>query len=138
MTDETPVASGSVRILPAMDNFVALRQTGRDLVDSAYHDVPVSVFNSRGVATLASMSQSTDGVIVRDGSIVGLWAWDPRASECAVSMIPAAEVVEAACTAECARVAALIGEVGHARLHSLDTDVHIQARADRIRALTWP
>lgn len=129
-------ATGKVVWLPAMDNLYALRHEARPLVDPAYADVEVSNFGSGGRSTLAAMSQPIERTIVRDGEVVGMWAYDPANDEVVHTLAPIASGLDV--EAERARVQAIIARVGHGRVFSIDTDARLTARAERLRTLEWP
>lgn len=128
-------ATGHVAWLPAMDNLYALRAASRPLVDPAYADVEVSNFGSGGRSTLGKMSQPIERTIVRDGEVLGMWAWDPAADEVVLTLSPRGKDLDI--DAERARVEGVIQQVGHGKVFSLDTDARMTQRADRLRSLTW-
>lgn len=124
-------APGAERWLPGMDNLYGLHMSGAAMVDEADADVPVATFNSRGAGRLGEIAQPVDRTLVRDGRVVGLWAWSPDASEPVVYRFDGGSAEGA----EAVRVATLLRELGHGRVTVMDRDDKLQARADRISAL---
>ena len=134
----TPAATGTLRWLPAMDNLFALRANARHLVDPSLHDVPVTNFGSRRNGTLGAMSQPIERTIVRDGEVLGMWAWDPETEAIVHTLSPHAADDDDAHDAERDRIRAAFSTVGHGKVFSLDTDARMSARAQRLRELRWP
>ena len=67
-------------LLPAQDNMQSLRLKPGLLVDPRYHDVEVHTMGKR-TATVGASKWIFQRLVVRDGEIQGLWAWDAVAGE---------------------------------------------------------
>lgn len=69
-----PAVQGTF-LLPAQDNLQSLRLNPGLLVDPLYHQVEVHTMGKL-TATIGASKWIFQRLLVRDGEIVGLWAWD--------------------------------------------------------------
>jgi len=132
-----PEATGAVRWLPGMDNLYGLRADARHLVDPAHAEVEVTRFGSRPRGVLGRVSQPIERTIVRDGQVIGLWAYDPADDALVSSLAPDQPDDDDAHDAERERIRDTISALGHGKVFSLDKDAKLTARADRLRSLAW-
>lgn len=116
-------------LLPGLDAFYGLYSSPTG-VDADLADVEVSWFSSAGRGPLGGSNQPLERTVVRDGRVVGLWAWNPDIAEIEVAPLRSGVEVEAA---EVDRVVSVFRELGHARAFVLDTEESLRARLERVR-----
>lgn len=120
------------RLLGFEDNLYALHGGVGPFVDAEHRDVPVRGWGSgRALVTLGGAKHLESRVITTSGRIAGLWEWDAAKDEVMVQTL--GDVDRAAMDVERASLRTLIHQIGHARTFSLDTDAHVQGRAEALR-----
>lgn len=117
-------------LLPGLDAFYGsyAEPTG---VDDDLADVAVTWFSSAGQGPLGGSNQPLERTVVRDGSVVGLWGWDPDARR--VELAPLRGGVEVT-AGELERVTTVLEALGHGRSSVLDGDDDLRARLRLVRA----
>lgn len=116
-------------LLPGLDAFYGSYEAPTG-VDPDLADIEVTWFSSIGTGALGGSNQPLERTVVRDGSVVGLWGWDPDARR--VEVVPLRPDV-AVDDAERERVEALLRDLGHGRGSTLESDDDLRARLARMR-----
>lgn len=120
------------RLLSFEDNLYALHGGVGPFVDAEHRDVQVRGWgNGRALVALGGAKHVESRTITTSGRIAGLWEWDAARDEVVVHTL--GDVDRAMLDVERASLRRLIHEIGHARTFSLDTDAHVQGRAEALR-----
>lgn len=125
-----------VRLLPFEDNYVALRGGPAPLVDPEHHGLRVESWGNRKASTLGDAPHLWMRPITCGPKIVGFWEFDPDKSAVVTALF--AKVPRGTKTKlrrEAEALSALIGEVGHGRSVSLDSDDDLRRRVAALAKL---
>lgn len=131
--------SGPVAFLPFDDNLPGLHGGPALLVDAAYHQLEVPVWGSNENQRLGWARYMSYRGLVADGRVVGFWELDPEARVVVWATFATAERglaarIEAG-AADTARF--LLGELGHGRSFSIDSDADLVRRATALRGWAY-
>lgn len=118
--------------LGVLDNLLALPVTPRAFAKAEHHGIPMGIFSSKKVATIGDTKQPFERVVLRDGRLVGFFAYDPDGD--VVGRGFAGETVGD--DAERQRVQGIFEALGHGRTMILDKEAKLRERLERVRALS--
>ncbi len=126
-----------VALLAFEDNYLAAHGLGV-VSDPRHHELQVNLWGGGGKSdAIGEARHVLSRTIVVDGLVAGFWEVDPR-TEGAVWMTfdPAPRALASRLDEEAGEAARfLLGELGHARVFTLDSMELVQQRADRIAKL---
>jgi hypothetical protein len=129
---------GTVHLLPAQDNLMALRTKPSLLADTAHHAIELPSMGSvTRTTTVAESRWWNMHPLVVDGRFAGVWEWDMDAEEVVYAAFsPLSEAAHAAAAARAASLAVFIRDSlgGVVRSNALDSDARQRARLAWVRA----
>jgi hypothetical protein len=121
--------------IPFEDNLIALHGGPRLLVPPEYHHMAVPVWGSSKMSTLGEARHMSFRSIVGENGIVGFWEYDPDEGVVWRLFSRTSDDFAGRVAREAEGLGRFVAEeLGHARSHSLDTDVDLRRRADHIRS----
>ena len=127
---------GGVALLAFEDNYLAPHGLGV-VTDPRHHQLEINIWGGGKPDAIGSARHVLSRTIVVDGLVAGFWEVDPRTEGGVwVTFDPAPRALASRLDEETAAAARfLLGELGHARVFTLDTMELVQERADRIAKL---
>ncbi|HEX4955141.1 MAG TPA: crosslink repair DNA glycosylase YcaQ family protein [Thermoanaerobaculia bacterium] len=133
--DATGANGGPVSFLPFDDNLPGLHGGPALLVDAAHHELEVPVWGSNEKQRLGWARYMSYRGMVADGRVVGFWELDPeaRAVVWATFAPPEPGLASRIEAGAADTVRFLLGELGHGKSFSIDSDTDLARRATALR-----
>ena len=134
---ESPPTEDAVALLPFEDNLIALREGPAFFVDPEHLSIPVPVWGRGRGSTVGDVRHGSLRPIIAEHRLVGFWELDPDTDSVVTGLFAEVGSHSRDRIAQEANDLGgfLIGQLGHGKSFSIDSEKHQRKRCEHIRSI---